>query len=54
MSKLLEALSEGDLARTLHQFLSELARKHKKSKEDIADMFIRLSGDLEALKSQLQ
>ena len=53
-TKLLETLSEADLARSLHQSLSELGRRHKKSKEDIADMFVRLSGDLDALRNQLQ
>ena len=35
--KLLETLSEADLARTLHQILSDLGRKHRKSKEEIAE-----------------
>lgn len=48
------ALSEMDLARNLHQTLSELARKNKKSKEDIAELFIRFSGDLDALRNHLQ
>ena len=50
MKKLLQTLSEADLARTLHQQLSELARRNRKSREEMAEMFVRLSGDMHALR----
>lgn len=49
--KLLETLSDADLARTLHQILSDLGRKNRKTKEEIAELFVRLSGDLDSVKS---
>ena len=51
--KLLQMLSEADLARTLHQQLSELARRNRKTREEMAEMFVRLSGDMQALRQQL-
>ena len=52
--KTFEALSEADLARVLHRQLTQLASKHRKSKEEVADLFVRLSGDLDSVKSHLQ
>ena len=51
--KLSETMTESDLARCLHFILSEMARKYKKTIEEVSDSFVKLSGDLDALKSLL-
>ena len=49
-SKLTETMTEGDLARCLHYILSETAHRYRKSLEEVADAFVKLSGDLDAIK----
>ena len=49
MDLALESLSESDCAKSLHAILINYARVHRKTFEEISDVFVKLSGDLSAL-----
>lgn len=47
--KSIETLTHGDLAKVLFRKLNGFTKKYRKGAEEVADVFVRLSGDVESM-----